>query len=107
MWLSAHLWTFYGSDSGKPHIIWKNSSKSFCHLCYNPPASTEITANQDCPILAAAMEIAVLCLGLFALWNISNKEFKKYIAFCLAGGILNAIPSNAVLMPVILSSISS
>lgn len=67
----------------------------------------EITANQDCPMLAAAMETATTCLGLFALWNISNKEFHEYIAFCLVRGILNTIPSNVVLMPVILSSISS
>jgi len=58
-------------------------------------------------MLAAAMETAAMCLGLFALWNISNKEFQKYIVYCPVGGILNTIPSNAVLMTVILSSISS
>lgn len=70
----------------------------------------EIAAIQDCPMLAAAMEIAATCLGLFAWWNISkeiSQEFQKYIAFCLVRGILNTIPKNAVLMPLILSSISS
>lgn len=60
---------FYGSDSGKPYIIQKNSPKSFCHLGYNPPVSMEITANQDCPMLAAAVETAAICLDLFALWS--------------------------------------
>lgn len=95
------------TDLGKSHIIWNNSSNRFCQLCYNPAASTEIAANQDCPMPTAAMEIALIGLGLFALWNISNKGLWKYIAFCLVGGILNNIPSNAGLMPVILSSIST
>lgn len=39
----------------------------------------EIIANQDCPMLAAAMEIAAICLGLFGLWSMSNKAFWKCI----------------------------